>query len=134
MILNTRKSVVQSRVSPENAPIQQIKAAGQTDRGQTTQGLPQPVSNVSVAIVKSGNNRIVRVSFTQNPADPYFVNAELHVSQGVTLTPTIMASGTSPIVITLPKSKTPAKLTVVTSGNWGSMARIASPGKVVSLA
>lgn len=134
MILNRRSSVVQSRVGPENPQIQQIKAAGQTARGQNTQGLPRPVSNVSIAVIKSGNSRTVRVSFIQNPSDPYFVNAELHLSQGTTLTPTILASGTSPIVVTLPKSTVPAKLTVVSSGNWGSMARIASPGRVVSLA
>lgn len=133
MILNTRKSVVQSRVGPENAPIQQIKAAGVTSRGANTQGLPQPVSNVSAAIIKSGNSRTVRVSFTQNPNDPYFTTAQLYIKQG-NGTPTLLASGTSPIVVTLPKSNTPAIVTVVSSGNWGSMAREASPGKVVSLA
>ncbi|HEV8492655.1 MAG TPA: hypothetical protein VGR76_10295 [Candidatus Angelobacter sp.] len=133
MILNTRKSVVQSRVSPENAPIQQIKAAGVTSRGQTTQGLPLPVSKVSAAIIKSGTNRIVRVSFVQNPADPYFVTAQLYMKQG-TLTPTLLASGASPIIVTLPKSIAPTVITVVSSGNWGSTPLEDSPGTVVSLA
>lgn len=133
MILNTRKSVVQARVSLENAPIQQIKAAGVTSRGETTQGLPLPVSKVSVAIVKGSTTRTLRVSFVQNPADPYFVTAQLYIRQG-TLTPTLLASGESPIVVTVPQSIAPTVITIVSTGNWGSLPLEDSPGTVVSLA
>ena len=133
MMLNKRQSVVQSRVTAENAPIQQIKAAGLTSRGATTQGLPQPVSNVTTSVSKSGTSRTIRVSFTQNPSDPYFTVGQLYIRQG-TLTPTLLASGTSPIVVTLPKSNMPVVVTVVSSGNWGSTPLSRSPGKVVSIA
>lgn len=133
MILNTRRSVVQSRVSPDNAPIQQIRSAGITSRGQTTQGLPLPVRNISVAITKTGTSRTVRVSFTQNPSDPYFTVAQLYVRQG-TLTPTLLASGASPIVVTLQRSIAPTIITVVSNGNWGSTPLADSPGAVISLA
>ena len=132
MNLNRPTGVITSRVSTSNTPIQQIKAAGQTDRGQTTQGLPLPVSKVSVAIIKSGTNRTLRVSFTENPSDPYFTNAQVYIKQG-SGTPTLLASGRSPIVVTLPKSTVSAIVTVVSNGNWGSTPLETSPGTVVSL-
>lgn len=132
MIINNRTSVVQSRVGPENAPIQQIKAAGITSRGATTQGLPQQVRNVSAVVVKSGTNRTIRVSFTENPSDPYFNTAQLYVQQGSD-NPTLVASGTSPITATLPSTKSPVIFRVVSSGNWGSTPLETSPGSVVSL-
>jgi hypothetical protein len=133
MILNRASSIVTSRVGPSNAPIQQIKAAGLTDRGATTQGLPLVVSNVSIAVSKSGSNRTLRVSFTQNPGDPYFVNAQAYIKQG-NGTPTLLASGISPIVVTIPKNSGPAIVTVVSNGNWGSTPLETSPGTAVSLA
>jgi len=132
VILNLPTGVVTSRVSTSNTPIQQIKAAGLTSRGATTQGLPQPVSNVSIAIVKSGASRTLRVSFTQNPSDPYFTNAQVYIKQG-SGTPTLLASGTSPIIVTLPQSNASAIVTVVSNGNWGSTPLETSPGTVVSL-
>jgi hypothetical protein len=133
MILNRRSSVVQARIGPENAPIQQIKAAGNTFRGQATQGLPQPVSNVSVSVARSGTLRTLRVTFAQNPGDLYFTGAQVYVKQG-TGSPTLLASGQSPIIVTLNASSAPALLTVVSNGNWGSTPLATSPGKVVSLA
>jgi hypothetical protein len=133
MILNRQSSVVQSRVATSNSPIQQIKVAGLTSRTTNTQGLPQPVSNVSVAVIKSGANRTLRISFTENPSDPYFTSAQLYITQG-NGNPTLLASGTSPIVVTLPANKTPAIVTVVSNGNWGSTPLDQSPGKAVSLA
>lgn len=133
MILGKNTGVITSRVSPLNSPIQQIKAAGVTTRGQTTQGLPLAVSNVAVAIVRSGSSRTLRVSFTHNSQDPYFVNAQLYLSQGA-FTPTLLASGQSPIVVTVPRSDIPAVLTVVSNGNWGSTPLDQSPGAAVSLA
>jgi hypothetical protein len=133
MILNRISSVVQARVGTANSPIQQIKAAGLTSRGATTQGLPQPVSNLSVSISKSGSSRLLRISFTQNPGDPYFVNAQAYIKQGIG-TPTLLASGASPIIVTLPQSDSPAIVTVVSNGNWGSTPLETSPGMAVSLA
>jgi hypothetical protein len=133
MILTRRSSVVISRVEPSNTPIQQIKAAGQSDRGETTQGLPLPVSNVSVVVSKQGNSRTLRVSFTENPSDPYFTGAQVYIKQG-TGTPTLLASGSSPIIVTVPKSISPGIVTVVSNGNWGSLPLARCSGKAVSLA
>jgi hypothetical protein len=132
LILNQRTSIIQSRIGQQNASIQQIKTAGVTSRTTNSQGLPKIVSNVSVSITKSGTSRTLRVSFTQNPNDPYFTNGQLYIKQG-TGNPTLLASGTSPIIVTLPKSVAPAVVTVVSSGNWGSTPVSRSPGKAVSL-
>lgn len=134
MILSASTSVVNARVASGNTPIQQIKAAGITSRGAATQGVPQPVSNVSVVVGKaSAASRTLRVSFTQNPSDPYFVNAQLYIKQG-NGTPTLLASGISPIVVTVPASLAPTLVTVVSNGNWGTTPFNSSPGKAVSLA
>lgn len=133
MILNKTSSIVQARIGIANTPLQQVKAAGVTSRGQTTQGLPQIVSNVSVAVTKNDTNRTLRVSFTQNPNDPYFTSAQLYIQQG-NGSPALLASGISPIVVTLPQNNMPAIVTVVSNGNWGSTPFASSPGKVVSLA
>lgn len=133
MILKNNKGVLSSRISVENAPIQQIKAAGLTARAANTQGVPQVVSNVSISISKSGANRSMRVSFIQNPNDPYFDKAHLYIQQGNN-NPTLVASGTSPIVATLPKSNAPVTVHVVSSGNWGTTPLSTSPSKAVSLA
>lgn len=135
MILN-RPSVVQSRVSTANTPIQQIKSAGLTSRGRTTQGLPQVVSNISVSVSKSGDNndsRTLRVSFTENTNDPYFTGVNLYMKQG-NGNPTLIATGTSPIIVTIPKSNSPAIITLASNGNWGTTHILTSPGKAVSLA
>lgn len=124
---------MQSRVESQSASIQQIKTAGVTSRSANTQGLPKIVSNVSISISRTGTNRTLRISFTQNPADPYFKTAQAYIKQG-NGTPTLLASGTSPIVITLPSSNTPAIVTVVSAGNWGTTSLAASPGRAVSLA
>lgn len=133
MILNRPTGVVQSRISPTNSAIQQIKAAGLTSRGATTQGLPQAVRNISVTVAKSVNSRKISVAFTQNPADHYFSTAHVYIQQGTTQ-PTLVASGVSPVTITLPKSSIPARVFVVSAGNWGTTPLSASPGRAVSLA
>jgi hypothetical protein len=86
-----------------------------------------------VAVTKSGNNRILRVSFTQNPSDPYFTDADLYIRQG-TGNSTQIAMGTSPIIATVPKSNVPTIITVVSSGNWGVTPLATSPSVAVSLA
>lgn len=133
MILNRASSVVRARIGLYDAPIQQIKAAGVTGRGSTTQGLPIPVTNLSVSVAKSGSNRLVRVSFTQNPNDPYFTAADLYVKQGSN-NATLVAMGSSPILVTLPASPVPTTLIVASSGNWGTLPLAQSPGIAVSLA
>lgn len=133
MILGQSMGVVSSRVGQANAPIQQIKSAGLTARGASTQGLPQAVNNLSVSVAKSGAMRTMRVSFIQNPSDPYFSTAHVYVQQG-TAQPTLVASGISPVSVSLPQTNAPAKVTVVSSGNWGATPLASSPGKAVSLA
>lgn len=133
MIIGRRSGIIDSRFERSNAPIQQIKAAGITARGVSTQGLPQIVRNVSISVARSGANRTLRISFTQNPSDHYFGYAQAYIKQGNGAL-TLLASGTSPIVVTLQKSNTPAIVTVVSAGNWGTTKLSASPGRAVSLA
>lgn len=133
MIFHSRVGVVTSRISPLAAPVSQIKSAGVTSRSQNTQGLPQTVTGLSISLAKAGANRTLRISFTPNSADPYFNIGQAYIKQG-NGTPTLLASGNSPIIVTLPKNAAPAIVTLVSSGNWGATPFHASPGKAVSLA
>ena len=132
MILN-RRGVIASRFGESNTPLQQVKGAGLSARGKTTQGLPAPVRNVQVAVSRAGASRTLRVTFTQAPNDPYFVKAEVYTRNGLG-NAVLVASGTSPITFTVQKSQTPLVVFVVSAGNWGTAPLSFADSKVVSIA
>lgn len=135
MILAARsRSIVGSRIDPGNTPLQQVKGAGVAARGQDTQGLPLPVRSVSVAVAKSGTNRTLRVTFQQNPSDPYYITSKVYVRYASGGNPVHVASGTSPVNVTLQSTKVPATVFVVSSGNWGDHPLHLAPGRAVNLA
>lgn len=132
MILAKRTGIIGSRVSDGNTPIQQIKVAGLTGRNNNSQGLPKPVSNVTVSVQRNGTARVLRISFTHPTNDPYFTTGQAYIQQG-TDTPTLLASGSSPITVNLTKSSVPVIITVVSAGNWGATDLKHSPARSVSL-
>lgn len=135
MNLNMARGFIGSRINTLNAPIQQIKAAGQNLRGQTTQGLPDPVTDVTVSVTKvDATTRTLRVSFKHNPNDKYFTDADLYLQLHGNNNATLIAMGTSPIIVNVQRSDGPAIVTVVSSGNWGVTPLADSPGIAVSLA
>lgn len=135
MILARRStSLVGSHISPGDAPLQQVKGAGLSARGQQTQGLPKQVSGVQVAIAKSGTTRTLRVTFRQVPNDPYFIHAHVYVRYSNNANPVHVASGTSPVTVPLTKTTAPVTIFVVSAGNWGATTLATADGKAVSLA
>ena len=117
------------------AQIAQIKSAGQTTVTPSTQGVPKVVTNVRVKkkILNSTQAQLT-VSFTQNPGDPYFVNAQIYLKLAAGNPVLIGQGANSPLVITVARTSTPATIIVVSAGNWGSTAISASPVESINLA
>lgn len=129
-----------TKISPRQplniqSQIAQIKSAGQLTVTPSTQGVPKVVTNVAVrkTILNSTQVQLI-VSFTQNPGDPYFTSAKIYMALG-NANPVVVGEGAaSPLTITVARTKVPATIIVVSSGNWGATVVSNSPVKSISLA
>jgi hypothetical protein len=131
--------------NPVGTPIQQIRqitAAAQPNQVQNGLGSsnvqsinqPQPISIIRVGTkITSTTTKQLTVSFLQNPADPNYQKANVHIKIGKAL-PVVVASGsTSPITVSVPRTTVPATVLVQAEGNWGPHPLQNSPSKTVNL-
>ena len=109
--------------------LQQAKGAGVSSLSPVsptvspnTQGLPQAVNSLS--FVRTALNSLqwtVTISFTRNPADPYFREVRIFAKQGQNNSNALVASGSiSPISFTMAKTRASTTFIVQSSGNWGA--------------
>lgn len=95
--------------------------------------VPKPVPVIGVTSRLSGGNRVVTVSFLNNPSDPNFQKVNVHLKLGGSLPVHIVSGTTSPIVFTVPRTRQPAVILLQTEGNWGPHPLQISPCRSISL-
>lgn len=130
-------------LSEVNARVRQITTASQPS--QIANGLgssniptinqPIPVSflRVTTRIINS-TSKTISISFLHNSSDPNYQKVNVHLKLGRAL-PVLVGSGpTSPITITVPRTKVPSTLLLQAEGNWGPHPLQNSPSKSLNLA
>lgn len=94
---------------------------------------PKPVTLVGITNKIVGTNKSVTISFLTNPSDPNFQKVNVHLRLGNGLPVLVAAGTTSPITITVARTRQPATIFLQAEGNWGPHPIQNSPSRALSL-
>lgn len=127
------------RIPDLQTQIQQIKGASQpSSLSQTgifqaaSANMPKAVTGVVSTMRQAGSQRIVTISFKQNP-DPFFQKVNIYFRQGSNPPILITSSPSSPVTFTLSKSVLASTIFVQSEGNWGPIPLSQSPSCALRL-
>jgi len=135
-----------ARSAALTSQLQQVKGAGTVPpiksppptmppgKASSAQGIPKNLGGISVTRnITNTMQAQIQVAFTANPNDPYFSFARIYLKQ-TEGNPTLIGQGpTSPIAITVNRTKSPSTILVQAAGNWGEIPLSSCPSASISL-